>query len=419
MSKIVILDMCPQRDWVLDTFIAEYLNEMGHDAVIRKYIPDGRDAVTIEKPDVVVLPPIRCNYTYDFAQRLKAWGVSIVVRRSEAGVSRKKFDSLEAMWQEDHLGRFKYGPLIDAECVWGPEFAQILIDHQRVSEDKVHIVGGVTLDPYFKYDIKEAVGKAKTIECKNPGKVILFASGFLHADHREDFSLPEAPYNDPIHRVLVNRDKAVRDLWIAVMKETAKHHNVIFRPHPDENLSQYSELMGIENLYIDREMGTAVVLKCCDFLVHAGSTMAVEAHLLDKPTAMLGDTSQDDLIGTISPKVNSVGDLLKVIEKSNGSNARIKDLSELEESFYGPIDGQATRRVANVVDMVAREKKNKPEIPNSWPKEELRNYETPGVKKIDHDEVWRCICCKKLFVNSTGSTYRPCPHCGIASTTGA
>jgi len=414
--KIVVLNMNVQRDWVLDTFIAEHLQEMGHDAVVRKYLQDGRDAIILEKPDVVVLPPVRCAYTRDFAQRLKDWGVSVVVRRSEAGVSREKFNSLDAMWRTDHLGRYEYDSLIDAECIWGPEFAEILVERGKVSAHKVHIVGGVTLDPYFRYDIKEAVEKARTLECENPGKVILFAAGFLHADNSPDYSLPEAPYKDPIHGVLVERDRKIRDLWFEVIPEIAKHHNVLLRPHPGENLDKYQCLYGIKNVYIDNSLETAAALKVADFLVHCGSTMAVEAHLLDMPSAMLGDTSQDDVIGTLAPRVENARELLDLIEKAKGTTARIKDLSELEESFYGPIDGQATRRIATVVDEVAKSRKKAPNIPQQWPQEEMANYTTPGVEKIDHEEVWRCICCKKLYVNATGWRMRPCPHCGIATT---
>lgn len=424
--NVLILSMVAQRDWIVDNMIADAVKAKGHDAVVRKFLRDDRTAIVVEKPDVCVIPPVRCEYSRDLAVRLKQWGVKVIARRSEAGVSRKQYDKLKRTWQLDHIGRYSYKKTIDLELVWSREFADILIDEGMVRPDQVRIIGGITLDPYFKWDLAENSAKVFTSNreewlCKrnlDPQKrTLYFVTGFVHAV-RPVYTLPEAPLGDPIHAELHQRDLRLRTMWIDAVCRFAEtdRYNVILRPHHGEDHSVYDPCRRA-GAYVSVEGSAGENLYFSDLLVHAGSTMAIEAHLLKKPAFSLGSTAQDDMIGDVSPYCDSIEELTVAIQQAvyGQSNAKIKTLKDLEKSFYGPIDGKAHQRCAEVICEFGVQDNKK--IPNAWPEDELRDYTSPGVVKIDMKfPLVYCQACKKASQNMTGQISYRCPHCSIMIT---
>jgi len=66
--RVLVLSMVPSRDWIVDTMIADAVKERGHEVFLRKFLSDDRTAVIKERPDVAVIPVIRCEYTRDLAK---------------------------------------------------------------------------------------------------------------------------------------------------------------------------------------------------------------------------------------------------------------------------------------------------------------------------------------------------------------
>jgi surface carbohydrate biosynthesis protein len=420
--NVVILSLVPQRDWQADQMIADELVSRGHKACVRNYVQDGRAAIIAERPDVVIMPVIRCEYSRDFATRMKQWGIKVIARRSEAGVSRKRFTEIPKQWQLDHLGRYDYKDLIDLELVWSKEFSEVLVENNKIRRDQVRPIGAILLDPYFRYDVKSVADKLfkKTKNefnaehgFDNDKKTLLFCTGFVHADST-DFTLPEAPVGDPIHQELYLRDKNIRESWIkllAILTEQG-NHNIIVRPHQGEDDSIYKG----QNVVISRDGTAGESLYYSDVMIHSGSTMAVEAHLLGMPAIRFGNTSQDNLIGNISPSCETAEECLRLIDQINfgETNANISSLSDLKDHFYGDIDGKSYMRCA---DAVCEFDGHKAEgTPNMWPEEELKDYSTEGVVRIASQNITNCGACKKQFQVFDNKKTVPCPHCGIAVT---
>jgi surface carbohydrate biosynthesis protein len=440
--NILVLSMVPQRDWVIDEMIVRELNSRtrivratdpkgkdkevkAHNAVLRNYLQDGREAVIAEKPDVVIMPVIRCEYSRDFAQRLKDWGIKVIARRSEAGVSKKAFSQLAPHWQLDQIGRYDYKELIDMELVWSQEFADILVDNNKVRADQVRIIGGITLDPYFHDNLVEEnekelkAGKDEWLSRYGfkPGKkTLLFCTGFVNAD-KHGYCLPEAPDGDPIHAELQQRDFNLREMWVDTIASMGKKYNILIRPHPGEDGEIYSSL---ENAAVSRQDDARECLFYADCMIHSGSTLAVPAHILNKPAFCLGSTAQDELIRDVSPFCEDKDALitsLKTVEWGK-SNALIDSFEDLKKHFYGPIDGKAHIRCADAVcefDFDINVKPPQRCIPPSWPAE-LHDYTTPGMVKLEKYPVISCGACKNLMQNTTGQAAVRCPHCGIMTT---
>lgn len=415
--------MVPQRDWIIDNLIANELKRRGHNACVRNYLNDGRTAIIAEKPDVCIVPVVRCEYTRDFVTRLKSWGVTVIARRSEAGVSRKQFEKMSETWQLDQLGRYEYKNVIDLELVWSREFADILIENGKIDRGQERIIGGITLDPYFHLDTKKDIESQREQDSKTFSelhgfdqnkKTILFSTGFVCADHPE-YVLPEAKVGDPIHAELYQRDNNYRKMWVSAIRKLAQtgKYNILVRPHHGEEMSAYTVGLGV---VVSNAGSAADALLNSDILVHAGSTMAVEAHLLGKPAFNFGNTSQDELIRDVSPSCETDEDLFAALEtvELGKTNACISTLEDLKQHFYGEIDGKAHVRCADAVCEFSPGSKS---IPKYWPKDELQDYSSDSVVKLSDCPITYCNSCKKPFQNLTGRSRVPCPHCGISVTT--
>jgi surface carbohydrate biosynthesis protein len=403
--------------------IADAVKARGHDAVVRKFLADDRTAIIVERPDVVVIPVVRCEYTRDLATRLKQWGVRVIARRSEAGVSRVQFEKLTKTWQQDQVGRYDYKDLIDLELVWSREFADILVEKGKIGRRQVRVIGGITLDPYFKWDLATESAKVfcsredwYTKHKLDPNKrTVYFITGFVHAD-KSDFTLPEAPIDDPIHSELHQRDFALRHLWlhaISKLSESGKY-NILVRPHHGERLDVYGALN--HGVCVSTEGSAGESLFHSDAMVHAGSTMAIEAHVLGKPAFRFGNTAQDELVGGISPKSRNTESLIKAIRSAafGKSNAAIETLADLEKSFFGPIDGKAHQRCADAICEFGPQETT---IPNVWPADELHDYSSSGIVRIEGGApVVYCRACQKGSQNFTNNRSWRCPHCGIMIT---
>jgi len=424
--RVLVLSMVPSRDWDIDAQICAELKALGHIPILRKYLQDGRDAVVIERPDLVLVPPVRCPYTRDFATRCKQWGMKVVARRSEAGVSHAMYEKLDRDARINQIGRYDYNDCIDMELVWGREFAEILVAEEKVEGSKVRIIGGISLDRYldrYAERLKTLVGTRKAF-FEQTGfdpkkKTLLWACGFKFADINPDYNLPEAMPGDPIHRKLYDRDMDSRQHWLRAMKQLWPRYkdrfNFLVRPHPGEIHAQYASQLPLE-MRIDTNASVAQAIYFCDVLIHAGSTLAVDAHVLGKPALSFYGCADDDLIGNVSPRCSTVTGLSRLLDSLilGRSNASIDSLHDLEP-FYGPIDGKACKRVARAVHEFSSTQFDL-HIPKRWPEQELNDYSTPGVIKLRKLPIRYCQTCGKPFQVLDGQNRIACPHCGISTT---
>lgn len=424
--KVLVLSMSPERDWYIDEQICRELQKLGHKTFLRNYLQDGRTAVIFEKPDVAVIPVVRCPYTRDFAKRIHSWGIKVAARRSEAGVSTAMYYRMPRHLQVNQIGRYDYDDFVDMELVWGKEFADILVRENKIRKDKIRLIGGIALDTYKLPDYGEKIAKlAGTKEAffeKNnldPNKPTIFwACGFKMADVNPDYTLPEAEFGDPIHRELYEKDKDGRKHWIeAINKLYSRYsdkYNFFVRPHPGEVCLKYRQRLSV-GIAISLEGSAAIGLVHSDILIHAGSTLAVDAHMLNKPAYSFYKAAEDDLIGNVSPRCDTPEELADMIDNVvfGKSNSLITSINDLE-SFYGIIDGHACERTALAVNEFA-ECEIQTNIPDYWPEEELNDYTTEGVIKLSNLPIQYCNVCKKPFQLLNGQKQVPCPHCSIAT----
>jgi hypothetical protein len=397
--KVLILFQAYPRDGVLDNKIAERLRGYGHDVRIGNIVSSSRSDMIQFEPHVVVIPEARCEYTRDYAQLMRQWDVKTVIRRTEPGYA--KDDDRSDMHKQFCIGNWEY--YSDLEITWCEDFADILKANNNVLGKNVKAAGAFAFDPYFPRPKKHRTSKP----------MALFVSIWDYADRRPDYCVPELPYGHPAQSEKYWLCREGRDKWIAEIDRCLKKYpnwNICLKVHPAEHPFEYQRVFG-DRLKIYHTEAAVDVLPHASVLIHAGSTMAVEAHLLGIPAIQFCNFNET-LVDKISPRVDSVD--LKSI-KLNKSNADTKIIKELEETFYGPIDGKACERAADYINEI---KPGKPNIPLKWPKP-TTTYETPGTfRYLDWQfaplDVAQCVGCRNLLYMKPDIKLTKCPWCSIA-----
>jgi surface carbohydrate biosynthesis protein len=411
VKKILMFSHLPTRDDVVDTMLTQELKNMGHMVWKGSILVAARENILTLKPDVVILPEIRCRYTAAMVNNLTSWGVQTVIKRCEAGANWTMYNAMPECDRITLFGQYDYDATL--ELVWGDEFAKILKD--KHGKQNVKTIGAIVFDPYFlpRPPIPKATDK----------KTMLWATGFVYADRHSDYCAPEVDMGDYRHNKWWRQCRDGRAKYIDAIKELQKEMGdewyFFIRLKCGESPVEYQQRLGDTVILTPGEPVVASLMRT-DLVIHAGSTMAYEAHMMDIPTLsyygypVIGyeGKSSEYLPLHIAPKTQSLDQLKKMIKsvKLGKSNANLDIIKQLDKEYYGQVDGKAHKRAAEAINELPP---CNPQIPDQWP-------ETPlGTWPIGHDvwpqaEQWVCNACHKPFWAKPGHDMRPCPWCGVS-----
>lgn len=417
--KIVIFTLTGQRDKVVDELLAKHLRKYGHEVWVHTYLGAGRQSVPYLKPDVVIVPMVGGQFKLDFVQQCKEWGCTVVVRRGEAGASREVFETMEPDRQDITLGHWDYSPCVDLELTWGQEFTDLLAEKGCMPREKLRACGAFSFDAYFLPETKRD---------ENHEKTVLFATSWSGADGRPEHIECGLPEDSEYQTVLYDRHKEGRNIWIKTIKELIRWFSNDWRftlkVRPGERIDEYVIEFG-DSVEIYPQICPAIdALKETDILVHSGSTMAIEAHLLNIPSFNFHNINPDGLLASVCPRLETYRELEWNLARANIYQSNINEsvYNELQKHLYGPIDGKACERAAkyideHIIDAHKKGKKIEPDIPNVWPK--IVKYEDDieiirfGEKKEEGDHQWVCPACLERCYTANNITTLKCPYCGM------
>ncbi len=408
---IGIYTLTQQRDKFIDEMLAEELRKFDHEVVIRSYIHGARESICYEKPDAVVVPMIGGEYKMDTIKKCREWGVEVIVRRGEAGMGRDQFNDLDDNRKELMLGHWDYGPYVDLELVWGPEFAAVLAQHGHLPAEKIKACGAFAFDPYFVKDLTAHPDRKETI---------LFATGFSTADCLPDYCETGLPEGSSYHEELQKIHADARAAWLKAIHELVRCYkdewDFELKVRPGETPVVYTDKVPSCVKIHPEGASSSEVLKTIDVLVHSGSTLAIEAHLLNIPAINFCNVNPDPLLSKVSPMVEQYGELEFMLSRlmPGVSNVRQPILDELIDHLYGPIDGKACERAARYIDNHLSGKVSKVNIPTAWPQEAkyFVSGDTLHLEKQEGDFRWSCPCCRVIFWGEQEGTHN-CPYCNM------
>jgi surface carbohydrate biosynthesis protein len=383
--KILILTASPIRDKLIDELIADELRARGHEVWIRPCLREGRKACLELQPDVVVVPPIRNPYSRDFVETIKYHGAGVVSRHTEASCDWQDFKKMLPHERSDILGRFPY--IVDCELVWGEDEAQILT--QRKCPFPVIPIGAFGLDIY-KQDLTRFGTKEVFRQKYNftKEKILVIACPWGFADSAPDLNIDDT--------VKARKDIEGRTRHISMiktLKEKLPDWDILVTLHPGVLPDEYRKELDVP---IDTDRSSAELLVHCDALIHSGSTMAMEMHMLDKPAFQYGDVNQKLTAGwwlktgtplsKISPEFEDIDKLAEAIRDcSAGSNANLDAIKELENGRYGKMDGSAYKRAADEIEKIKGKWENKWDRP-------IRDYDQPVCVKHQESVIQKGRC---------------------------
>lgn len=409
MSKVIIYTHNPVRDPITDDCLSAALREKGHHVWRRNYLNADKEMVIYIKPDVIVMPEIRCEYSLDFAKQCKEWGCQIVVRPCEVGISEESIDGITEDYRKAIFGEnWPVNDHIDLMLCWGEKMKDLFVKHGGIDESKMAVVGGIAFDQFF---LPPCPDKIERTEMKR----VLFATGFAYADRNADYSVPEAKQGDPLHLEMVKADREGRSKWFKAIKqfwaERGDKWEIWVKPHPGEMEQVYKAVLK-DTVEIAPHLPPVRGLKYVDCVVHAGSTMAYEAHLQNMPAINFGNVCQDVVVSKISPNVDTIEGLVDAIDTLDlaKSNANPEVIEQLERDYYGTVDGKASERAADIIDALPDTKTS---IPDEWPPSHEMKYKSTGVLK--NVEQWHCKACEHQYFIQGPREMVKCPFCGIAN----
>lgn len=409
--KIGLYTLTHQRDEYIDNLLAEHLRKYGHEVFVRSYIYGARESICYEKPDAIIHPMVGSEYKMDTVQKCKKWGVEVIVRRGEAGMGREQFAALDDNRKRIILGNWDYSPYVDLELTWGQEFADIIAEQGHMPAEKIRACGAFAFDPYFSPDCKRDTNHKPTI---------LFATGFSTADSMPGYcetGLPEGnDYHNELHRI----HATAREKWLNAIKELVhcfyNKWQFELKVRPGESVKVYTEKVPPCVKVHAEGAPSSEVLKGVDILVHSGSTLAIEAHLLGIPAFNFCNVNPDPLLSKASPMLETYPELEWNLARVNIKRSNINEevYEQLQRHLYGRIDGKACERAARYIHEHLTGKKIKTTMPITWPKEAKYFVENSGIHltQQEGDTRWCCPCCRDVFWGTREGIYN-CPYCNM------
>lgn len=429
-KKIMILSASPTRDKIIDALIADELRRLGNDVWVFPCLREGRSKILEIQPDVCVMPPIRNPYSRDFSLQLKKWGIGTITRHTETSCSWQDWKKMDDRKKQVILGTMPYE--VDMEIVWSQDEADIL--SRRGTPFPVKAVGCMCADVYknpeaAKYFTKHELFCQKYgLELNKP--IIMISSAWGFCDVAPDLQVDEVG--------VYNKEKEATTRHIEMIKflfdNLKDKYNFIVKLHPGLKLETYKELP-VEIIVLKDEPACDILYNS-DILIHSGSTLAVEAHLLNKPALMFDNQNKftgqswcyepDGAINKVSPEYKTKEKLLETIQifypciPPDGvkppSNANLDALKDLETGRFGNMDGSSCKRAAETINSVNGQFKM------CWPDAPF-NYDQPPFLIKDLWTIYKAILCgicgkMGYMYNQFDPKKMPflCPHCGTKMT---
>lgn len=409
MKKIFILCHNQQRDRQFDSLLAHELKK-DNMVWLHYLLKNDRYNICLLKPDVVVLPEIRNEYTLELARRVKEWGGQVVVRHGEMGITEESIDDdFNKDYKRAIFGNVDCNGSIDLMLVFGKTQAMQMQKYRNIDENKIRAIGNPILDPYFTPD-------EPGTKPKDDKKTILFAAGFPYADRNQNYVMPEAPIGASIHSYFKRLCNEKRSEWIKLIQlfaETYPDWQIKLRPHSGERIDPYKLILKDKCEYVAGP-SSRTTLRNNDIIVHAGSTCAFEMHLLGIPGIIYSPITHDVLLKKLHPKCDRADKFMDIFEdiELGKSNINPEVYKKFEEDYIGPVDGKAHKRAAEYINSLPPVEKN--DIPDGWPpiKEPAETID-PDIAL--YGEVWSCGGCSNRYFVVNQREMVKCPYCGIAN----
>ncbi|MFP4053516.1 MAG: hypothetical protein ACLFV7_06605 [Phycisphaerae bacterium] len=390
-KKLVQFTVFKQRDLLIDLQIRYWLERAGHEVVQLPFNNVGIMKGLMELPDAVVTgvvsTPFMLNVVGEFTKR----NIPVISRREEGGLNWDRYHKVDSENRNVILCNWDYSRYVDLEIVMGPEFADIIGTHGRMRRADVANVGGLPFDVYQMPGFAENFLTRAELNARygldNDKKTMLWATRWSYADREIDAGMPEARPGESIAVNRVEYDRAGRAAWLEGIEHLYRRRgdewNFLVKVHPGERVEAYQDFFrqrGLDIPILQAEYAPEV-LKNVDLLVHAVSTMSLEANILDIPAVCFRDVYTDikhSPLSFVSPRVWTQEELDAFVGTVTlgQTNADPASIHRQEREVFGSMDGRACRRAAEAIGTFLR---GRVTLPFLYSGDDFASIEVPQV----------------------------------------
>ena len=358
----------PRRDLAGLVLVAVELVKRGHKvSLVSQSKPHELWALC---SDAVVFNYLRATNA-SLVQQAQQLGMATMILETEGGVF---LDGIEK-----RVGVFDVQPTIRERvqrvCAWGNTYADYVLAKGFYRPDQVVISGTPRYDYYAPALQSVALQASQTYTARFQQPLLLITTNFSVVNPKfntreGELALWVSKFKfEPSYVEHIQQDEwNALEVFLPLANRIAQafpHLTVVVRPHPFENLQPYHERLAhdLPNLHCETDGTVDGWLLRSTALLHWRSSTAIEAAMLGipvlNPAWVAGPTS--DEVQSISDAILNEALLMeRIAQVMDGTYTPPTDYQQQYERIiqrsFNRIDGEAYRRVADVIDSLTPER---------------------------------------------------------------
>jgi surface carbohydrate biosynthesis protein len=306
-------------------------------------------------PDVVVLNYARPSHARLACDLMDA-GIRVGVLDTEGAAWETAEAYSELLWTDRALFH-----RLSFVCMWGPVLARHLLEMGLITERQVAVTGGPRFD-YYHPSWRQAFDDGPVTD----RPVLLINTNFSFSNPRFASAARNREHLQQEQGLSAERleaycaaEQAAMEGMIALARSLAHDFpacEVVLRPHPFENHAPYIEGLEHAGVTVDGEGPVQRRLLASKVVIQRSCSTAAEAAMAGVPTMSpqwLPAPALVDFAEAVSiacPSYEQLRDQVAAVLEDNGEGgAETTTACARLADWFGPLDGQAHRRVAETV----------------------------------------------------------------------
>ena len=343
----------PRRDLIGLTLLGSELINQGHDVLI---IPMNLAfyEIPFHQPDYLLLPGFRKTSLPIYTERFNL-GINLGIMETEGAFYLESSHRMQIL--EDSP---KVNDIISHYFVWGQSYKNILLETKTIDKQKIFVTGNPKIDITQKLPLQSNI-KDSVLFCSN---FTMVSGNELNTSMVDSFEAKGIKNALSFYSGLENMKKEFIELANLLDK---KGVNVIFRPHPFEDLDFYKNAFIDSNINIDVASSPIESIDKSFITIQNSSTTGVEAILRNVPTVIpdyIANGYKIETIRGVSYLAKSRDEVLDFIKQAQDKKLDSKKESDaLNDVVFLKNDMNSAHLIAKEISKTApREKSKKPDV---------------------------------------------------------
>jgi surface carbohydrate biosynthesis protein len=334
--RIALIVDNPKRDLKGLGILGYDLAKAGHEVYLT---PMNLQQFEIPKlmPDVMLTSGYR-KTTYPFYKKFKDMGVGIAVLETEGGFSYN--EELLQMRIEDHPGS---DDLVDLFFCWGEKYREIVKKYTNINPKKIFVTGNP------RFEIKKSWPEKRDKILFSPNFSIIQGNGLdtiLINRYLKDINVDVRPNFEGVQEYFQYF------LHVAKLVDQKYPGQVIYRPHPFDDLALLKSKLEGTSIAIDENFSISETLVACAVCIQNSSTTGFEALLYEVPTIIPREVKSNfrsKEIDEMSYNLYSDKEILDYIERALNQELTIPQQFFDVVNRVCKIDVNASERITKIL----------------------------------------------------------------------